>query len=104
MAIFRKAVLATALVGSGLVGTTGLAMAHDATPDAGQSGLANVDGVQSTVPLNACNNNVPVNVLGVQVPVQDASADVPLLSPTQDGGNGSGVAKTCGNPQSLANG
>ena len=91
MAIFRKTVLATALLGAGLASTTGAAFAQE------QSGAANVNDVQTIVPANVCNNNVPVNVLGVQVPVQDVAADVPILSGASHGGNSAGVDKSCGN-------
>jgi hypothetical protein len=96
VAIFRKTVLATALIGSGLVSTTGLAMAHE-SHDGGQRGAVNVDDIQTIVPVNACNNNVPVNVLGVQVPIQDVAGNVPILSPVEHGENAAGNAKSCSN-------
>lgn len=88
--ILRKTLLATTLLGAGLSGTAGIALAD-------QAGAANVDDVQTTVPASACNNDVPVNVLGVQVPIQDVAGNVPLLSGADHGGSASGVAKTCGN-------
>lgn len=96
MAIFRKTVLATALIGSGLVSTTGLAMAHE-SHDGGQRGAVNVDDIQTIVPINACNNNIPVNVLGVQVPIQDVAGNIPLASPAKHGENAAGNAKSCSN-------
>ena len=104
MAIFRKTVLATALIGSGLVSTTGMAMAHE-HHDAGQKGAVNVDDIQTIVPVNACNNNVPVNVLGVQVPVQDVAGTIPVLSPAEHGSKqAAGVSKDCGNGVHAHNG
>jgi hypothetical protein len=96
VAIFRKTVLATALIGSGLVSTTGMAMAHE-HHDAGQRGVFNVDDVQTIVPVNACNNNVPVNVGGIQVPIQDVAGNVPILSPVKHGQNAAGIDKSCSN-------
>lgn len=91
MAIFRKTVLATALLGAGLVAQTGAAFADE------QDGLANADDTQTIVPTDVCSNDVPVNVLGVQVPIQDVSAGIPLLSGSDDnGGNASGINKSCG--------
>lgn len=90
MAIFRKTVLATAMLGASLASTTGAAVADT------QEGVANIDGVQTIAPTDVCNNNVPVNVLGVQVPVQDVAGDVPIASPSEDGGNQAGVEKGCG--------
>ena len=92
MAIFRKTVLATALIGSGLVSTTGLAMAHE-SHDGGQRGFVNVDDIQTIVPVNACNNNIPVNVAG----------NVPILSPVKHGENAAGNAKSCSNGVKAAN-
>lgn len=92
MAIFRKTVLATALLGAGLVAQTGAAFADE------QDGLANADDTQTIVPTDVCSNDVPVNVLGVQVPLQDIAADVPILSGSDDdGGNAAGIKKSCGN-------
>ena len=91
MAIFRKTVLATAMLGIGLAAQTGAAFAEE------QDGVGNVDDTQTIVPTNVCGNNVPVNVLGVQVPVQDVAADVPVLSGSDDnGGNASKIDKKCG--------
>lgn len=116
MSMWRKTILATALVGAGLASTTGAAFAgqsegshghesaHEGTGargescendvkadngdgDTTQTGVINVDDLQTIVPINACGNNVPVNVLGVQVPIQDSSFNVPVLSGTEDGTN-----------------
>lgn len=92
MAIFRKTVLATAMLGLGLAGQAGAAFADE------QEGVGNIDDTQTIVPTNVCGNNVPVNVLGVQVPLQDIAADVPILSGSDDdGGNAAGVEKDCSN-------
>jgi hypothetical protein len=102
MGILRKSMLATTLIGAGLAATTGSAFAHEADS---QSGVANVDDVQTIVPVNACNNNVPVNVLGVQVPVQDVAGTIPVLSPAEHGSEqAAGVSKTCGNGVGAENG
>lgn len=59
--------------------------------------MANVDDVQTVAPTEVCNNDVPVNVLGLQVPVQDVAGNVPVLWGSDDeGGNASGVEKSCG--------
>ncbi len=95
MGIFRKTVLATTLIGAGLASTTGAAFAQES--DGGQTGIANVDGVQTIVPVNACNNNIPVNALGVQVPIQDVAGNIPVLSGGEKVGNAAGVEKSCAN-------
>ena len=104
MARFAKTVLASAMLGAGMTALVpGVAMAHehDDHHDRGgdkQTGLVNVDDVQTIVPTNVCGNNVPVNVLGVQVPVQDVAGNIPLLSPAEDGSTQEGsVNKDCGN-------
>lgn len=102
VAIFRKTVLAATLIGAGLASTSGAAFAHE-SDEGSQTGIANVDSVQTIVPVNACNNNVPVNVLGVQVPIQDVAGNIPILSPSESGGNSAGVAKECGNGVEAAN-
>ena len=100
MGILRKSVLATTLIGAGLAGTTGAAFAQEG----GQNGVANVDSVQTIVPVNACNNNVPVNVLGVQVPIQDVAGTIPVLSPAEHGSEqAAGVAKNCDNDVAADN-
>ena len=101
MGILRRSVLATTLIGAGLAGMTGSAFADDGDS---QSGIVNVDDVQTVVPVNACNNNVPVNVLGVQVPVQDVAGNVPVLSPVGHGSEQAGaVSKGCGNDVAAEN-
>jgi len=90
--VLRKTLLATSLIGAGIASTTGAAFA-----DEGQRGFANVDDIQTIVPVNVCNNNVPVNVLGVQVPIQDVAGNVPILSPVEHGENAAGNAKSCSN-------
>ncbi|GLZ46597.1 hypothetical protein Acsp06_27820 [Actinomycetospora sp. NBRC 106375] len=102
MGILRKSVLATTLIGAGLAATTGSAFAQDGDT---QSGMGNVDDVQTITPANACNNNVPVNVLGVQVPVQDVAGTIPVLSPAEHGSEqAAGVSKKCGNEVGAENG
>jgi hypothetical protein len=98
--IVRKSALAVSLIGAGLASTTGAAFAQDT-----QSGAANVDDVQTIVPVNVCNNDVPVNVLGVQVPVQDVVGNIPVGSPVDHGSRqAAGVAKECGNHVGAGNG
>lgn len=99
--MMRKAVLASALITSGLVSTAGMAMAQE---DGGtvQKGLVNSSDFAPNTPVNACNNNVPVNVGGVQVPVQDNAASVPLLSGAEKG-NSAGIAKSCSAPIHAVN-
>ncbi len=104
MGVFRKTVLAASFIGVGLASTTGAAFANEGH-HADQEGLANVDSIQTIVPVNACNNNIPVNVLGVQVPVQDVAGNIPILSGSHDkGGNSAGVSKSCGNAVKAENG
>jgi hypothetical protein len=91
--ILRKSVLAVTLIGAGLAGTTGSALAHES---GGQNGIANVDSVQPVTPVNACNNDVPVNALGVQVPVEDVSGAVPVLADA-DGAAAAPESQSCGN-------
>lgn len=101
MAIVRKAVLATTLIGAGVASMTGSAFAEEGDT---QTGIANVDDVQTIVPTNVCNNNVPVNVLGVQVPVQDVAGNIPVLSPAEHGSEQVGaVSKSCGNAADADN-
>jgi len=90
--VLRKTLLATSLIGAGLATTTGAALA-----DESQKGFANVDDIQTIVPVNVCNNNVPVNVLGLQVPIQDVAGNIPLASPAKHGQNASGIEKSCSN-------
>jgi hypothetical protein len=91
VAFLRKTLLATSLIGAGLASTTGAAFADE------QDGLVNADDTQTVVPTDVCGNNVPVNVLGVQVPIQDLAGNIPLLSSSDDdGGNASGISKSCG--------
>ena len=98
MGVLRKTLLATSLIGAGLLSTTGAALADS------QDGAANVDDVQTVTPANVCSLDVPVNILGVQVPVQDVAGNVPIASPTDGhGGSGSGVDKSCGNPTHTDN-
>ena len=105
MAGFAKTVLATAMLGAGLTALVpGVAMADEHGHDA-QRGVANVDDVQTIVPVNACNNNVPVNALGVQVPVQDVAGNIPVLSPVDHHSKQAGaVSKDCGNDVAADNG
>jgi hypothetical protein len=103
MAGFAKTMLATAMLGAGmtaLVPGVALASEHGDT----QTGLGNVDDVQTIVPVNACNNNVPVNVLGVQVPVQDVAGTIPVFSPADHSQQAAGVSKACGNGVGADNG
>ncbi|HEY2223473.1 hypothetical protein [Actinomycetospora sp.] len=105
MAMMKKAVLAAALISSGLVSTTGMAFASDHGGDSGataQKGLVNSSDFAPNTTGDACNNNVPVNVLGVQVPVQDNAAGVPVGSKAGEG-NGAANAKKCSNPINAVN-
>ncbi|MCD2196814.1 hypothetical protein LQ327_25925 [Actinomycetospora endophytica] len=104
MAMMKKAVLAAALVSSGLVSTTGMALAgtEHGGDDAGsgatvQKGVVNSSDFAPNTTGDACGNDVPVNVLGVQVPVQDNAAGVPVGSKAGEG-NGAANAKKCSNP------
>ncbi|MEJ2868148.1 hypothetical protein WCD74_10255 [Actinomycetospora sp. OC33-EN08] len=92
----RKAVLASALISSGLVSTAGLAMAHE-TDGTVQKGVVNSSDFAPNTPVNVCNNDVPVNALGVQVPVQDNAVSVPLQSEAKHG-NSAGISKSCSAP------
>ena len=96
MAIFRKTVLATALLGAGLVAQTGAAFADE------QDGLANADDTQTIVPTDVCNNNVPVNVLGVQVPIHDVDAALGA-GVAGDGGAKVNQDKACHQPSAQQN-
>jgi hypothetical protein len=106
MAMMKKAVLAAALVSSGLVSTTGMALAgteHGGDSGAtAQKGLVNSSDFAPNTTGDACGNDVPVNVLGVQVPVQDNAAGVPVGSKA-DKGNGAANAKKCSNPIHAVN-
>jgi hypothetical protein len=101
MAMMKKAVLAAALISSGLVSTTGMALAgteHGGDSGAtAQKGLVNSSDFAPNTTGDACGNDVPVNALGVQVPVQDNSAGVPVGSKAGEG-NGAANAKKCSNP------
>ncbi len=102
MAMMKKAVLAAALISSGLVSTTGMALAGTeyGGGDSGataQKGLVNSSDFAPNTTGDACGNDVPVNVLGVQVPVQDNSVGVPVGSKAGQG-NGAANAKKCSNP------
>jgi hypothetical protein len=99
---FRKAVLATSLIGAGLASTTGAALAHDGGGATVQKGLINSSDFAPNTSLEACNNDVPVNALGVQVPVQDLAGDIPLLSKAEKG-NAATNAKSCHNPIAASN-
>ena len=108
MAMMKKAVLAAALVSSGLVTTTGMAFAgtehgdhdwshgHDQGTTA-QKGLVNSSDFAPNTTADVCGNDVPVNVLGVQVPVQDNAVGVPVASKAHKG-NGAANVKKCDNP------
>ncbi|HEY2223754.1 hypothetical protein [Actinomycetospora sp.] len=119
MATLRKAVLATAMISTGLLSTTGLALANpshdggDSGDDHGvsrhhddgttvQKGLLNSSDFAPNTTGDLCNNDVPVNVLGVQVPVQDNALGLPILS-SAGHGNGAVNAKSCSNPISADN-
>jgi hypothetical protein len=106
MAMMRKAVLAAALISSGLVSTTGMALAgteHGGDSGAtAQKGLVNSSDFAPNTTGDACGNDVPVNVLGVQVPVQDNAAGVPVASKAGEG-NGAANAKKCSNPIHAVN-
>jgi hypothetical protein len=101
MAMMKKAVLAAALISSGLVSTTGMALAGtEHGGDSGstaQKGLVNSSDFAPNTTGDACGNDVPVNALGVQVPVQDNAAGVPVGSKAGEG-NGAANAKKCSNP------
>jgi hypothetical protein len=99
---FRKAVLATSLIGAGLAATTGAAFAHEDGGTTVQKGLINSSDFAPNTSLDACNNDIPVNALGVQVPVQDLAGAIPLLS-TAEKGNAATNAKSCHNPISASN-
>jgi hypothetical protein len=100
---FRKAVLATSLIGAGLASTTGAAFAHETDGGATvQKGLVNSSDFAPNTSLDACNNDVPVNALGVQVPVQDLAGSIPLLSKAEKG-NSAANAKSCHNPIGASN-
>jgi hypothetical protein len=106
MARFAKTVLATAMLGAGMTALVpGVAMASEHHHGDSQTGLANVDDVQTIVPVNACNNDVPVNVGGIQVPIQDVVGTIPILSPAKHGSEqAAGVSKECGNGVDADNG
>lgn len=97
MAMMRKTVLATALISSGLVATTGMAFASDHGDATVQKGFVNSSDFAPNTTADVCNNDVPVNVLGVQVPVQDNAVGVPIASAAGHG-NGAAIAKSCSNP------
>jgi hypothetical protein len=120
MATLRKAVLATAMISTGLLSTTGIALAGDSA-DSGdhhgdhhgvsrhhddgttaQKGLLNSSDFAPNTTGDLCNNNVPVNVLGVQVPVQDNAGSVPILSKAGHG-NSATNAKSCSNGIDASN-
>ena len=116
MATLRKAVLATAMISTGLLSTTGIALAttssdggdhhgvsrhHDEGPTV-QKGLINSSDFAPNTTGDLCNNDVPVNVLGVQVPVQDIAGSVPILS-SAGHGNSATNAKSCHNPIAANN-
>jgi hypothetical protein len=101
MATLRKAVLATAMISTGLVSTAGIAMATDhGGGRTVQEGLINSSDFAPNTTGDLCNNNVPVNAAGVQVPIQDLGLSIPLLSKAGDshgGGNTATNAKSCSN-------
>lgn len=111
MATLRTTILATAMISTGLLSGSGLALAagddgssHDkgisksqSDGQTDQSGIVNSREFSPNVNPAVCNNNVPVNVLGVQVPIQDIAAGLGLLSDTPEGTN-PGNAKSCTNP------
>jgi hypothetical protein len=104
MASLRKAVLATAMISTGLVSGAGMAMATEHGGDGAtvQKGVMNSSDFAPNTTGDLCNNDVPVNALGVQVPVQDNAAGVPALS-SAGHGNGAANAKHCGNGISADN-
>lgn len=111
MATLRKTILATAMISTGLLSSTGMAFAagddgsrHDQagsqSTDNGQTsqeGAFNSGKFSPNVNPAACNNNVPVNVLGVQVPIQDIAGGGSALSNSDEGTNPTN-AKSCTNP------
>ena len=105
MATLRKAVLATAMISTGLLSTTGIALASDHggnDGDTAQKGAVNSSDFAPNTTGEVCNNDVPVNVLGVQVPVQDLALGLPILSSAEKG-NGAANAKSCSNPIAADN-
>jgi hypothetical protein len=119
MATLRKAVLATAMISTGLLSTTGIALAGDSSGSGdhhgghgvsrhhddgttAQKGLVNSSDFAPNTTGDLCNNDVPVNVLGVQVPVQDNAGSVPILSEAGHG-NTAANAKSCSNGIDAAN-
>jgi hypothetical protein len=106
MATLRKAVLATAMISTGLLSTTGIALAgtsgHHHEGATTQKGLINSSDFAPNTTGDLCNNDVPVNVLGVQVPVQDNAGSVPILS-SAGHGNSATNAKSCHNPIAADN-
>jgi hypothetical protein len=101
MATLRKAVLATAIISTGLVSASGMAFADDHAGTT-QKGLVNSSDFAPNTTGDLCNNDVPVNVLGVQVPVQDNAGSVPILSKAGHG-NSATNAKSCSNPIHAVN-
>ena len=117
MATLRKTVLATAMISTGLLSTTGIALAGDSSQSGdhhgdhgvsrhhddgttAQKGLVNSSDFAPNTTGDLCNNNVPVNAAGVQVPIQDLGLSIPLLSKAGDshgGGNTATNAKSCSN-------
>jgi hypothetical protein len=113
MATLRTTLLATAMISTGLLSTTGIALANTSS-DSGdhhgghgvsrhhdegttvQKGLVNSSDFAPNTTGDLCNNDVPVNVLGVQVPIQDLALGLPILS-AADHGNGAANAKSCSN-------
>ncbi|MCD2195281.1 hypothetical protein LQ327_18080 [Actinomycetospora endophytica] len=113
MATLRSTLLATAMIGTGLVSGAGMALAGEAPSGHGgddgigatqhhdgttvQKGLINSSDFAPNTTGDLCNNDVPVNALGVQVPVQDNAGGVPILSKAGHG-NSAANAKGCHNP------
>jgi len=115
MATLRRTVLATAIISTGLLSTTGMALANTSSDNGDhgdhhgvsrhhddgatfQKGLINSSDFAPNTTGEACNNDVPINgPLGVQVPVQDNAGSVPILSKAGEG-NSAVNAKSCHNP------
>jgi hypothetical protein len=115
VATLRKTVLASAMITTGLLSGTGMALAGTSSSDNGieapshhddgttaQKGLLNSSDFAPNTTGDLCNNNVPVNAVGVQVPVQDLAGGIPILS-SAGGGNGAANAKSCSNGIAGAN-
>jgi hypothetical protein len=127
MANLRSAVLATAMISTGLLSGSGMALAgggdggshdqgkghshghgkgrsHDTAGaqsddngDTDQHGVINSGKISPNVNPDVCGNDTPVNVLGVQVPFQDIAGSLGILTKADEGLN-PGNSKSCTNP------